>query len=44
MFQYCVKLEHPDVTQDYIIRCDASGVSIAGILSQIDEKGEERII
>lgn len=30
--------------QPYILRCDASGVAVAAVLSQIDEEGNEVII
>lgn len=43
-FKNCVTLEHLNVNKPYTIRCDASGIVIAAILSQIDGEGHERII
>lgn len=43
-FQHCVLLQHPDTTRPYILRCDASKLVIAAILSQINEFGEDVII
>lgn len=37
-------MRHPDITKPYIIRCDASKIAVAAILSQLDELGDEMII
>lgn len=43
-FLTCVTLEQPNINKPYYLRCDASGVTVAAILSQFNSKGEEMII
>lgn len=43
-FQSCVTLKYPIINEPYLLRCDASGLAVAAILSQVDDQGEESII
>lgn len=43
-FLKCITLKRPNIKEPYLLRCDASGLVIAAILSQINDDGEEMII
>lgn len=43
-FSTTILLSHPDVSKPYYLQTDSSGVGIAGVLYQYDEKGEIRIL
>lgn len=43
-FQKCIILRYPRVDEPYLLTCDASGTTVAAVLSQVDERGDESII
>lgn len=43
-FMNCKMLKYPEVDQPYMLRCDASSFTVAAVLSQLDEEGNEVII
>lgn len=43
-FMNCIMLKYPDVNRPYMLRCDASCFTVAAVLSQLDDEGNEVII
>lgn len=39
-----VQLSHPDFTKPYLLQTDSSGLGLAGVLYQIDDVGEKRVL
>lgn len=44
LFVDTIELQHPDLSKPFHLQTDSSGIGIAGVLYQIDENGDEKVI
>lgn len=44
LFIETIQLQHPDFNKPYYLQTDSSGIGLAGVLYQIDENGENRVL